>query len=136
MKKFYMMTVCALAMITAPAAVLAATDTIKTDAAVINNDGAGQMGPATVPVAVSPNVAISLYSTVLGYAMTSTNNLTSVDNGMVYGAHHEATGYAQRAKTAAEVTALAPAAPDAIGLAGITAAASGGTWEWMGGGGS
>lgn len=132
MKKSYMMTICILAMMTAPSVVFAAdvTDAITTATPTITNRGASNTavaGPASITFDPSPNVTLSLYSTILGYAVTSTNTLTSTTNGMEYAAHHEATGYAQRPKVATTIEA-----PTGIGLGGLTDT----DWVWMGGGGS
>jgi hypothetical protein len=128
MKKFYLLSACLLTLTFAPAAVFADADTIDGTTPTINN--ASGTGPATVTFTPSPNVELSLYSTTVGYAVTSANVLTNTTNGMEYAAHHEATGYAQRTKTTDAQNG--PAAATEVGLAGVP----GTDWVWMGGGGS
>lgn len=127
MKKIYMTALCVLTLAT-PAIALAAVDTITTAQPTINNSESGDVGPETITFNPSPNVELSLFSTTVGYAITSANTLTNTTNGMEYATHHEATGYAQRTKTTA--AQKGPAAAIAVGRAGVP----GDGWTWMGGG--
>jgi hypothetical protein len=129
MKKFNLISLWILAMMTIPAVAFAAPEILEGTTAgnkVITDSGAGD-GLTFNP---SPNVNINVTTDAVGYAMTSTNLLPNQTNGMEYAAHHEATGYAQRKKTGD--SAEGAPATTGIGLAGIPTDAE---WQWMGGGG-
>ena len=114
----------ALSLLTAPAIVFGAADTLNGTGNTVG-DGTHANGGPDLTFDVSPNVEISVYVTTTAYAMTSANTLTDTTNGLEYGTTSGSTGYAQRPKTTAAGT----------GPAATTAATAlpGADWAWMGG---
>jgi hypothetical protein len=68
----------------------------------VSNSATGVKGPGSIPVSVSPNVEMSIWSTLTAYGASAANTLPNNAVGLQYYTRHTASGYAQAPKTQGE----------------------------------